>query len=136
MREDHSFIGVYDFSQQSLRYLDPSVDRDLEPVWAPDGKQIAFLRIPATSDEKEFGPRRAGPPWSIRVADVATGAGREVWKAREGRGSVFRFLAADQQLFWAADNRLIFPWEGDGWTHLYSVPLARWRGNSDDAGRF
>jgi dipeptidyl aminopeptidase/acylaminoacyl peptidase len=122
-REDHSFIAVYDFSQQSLRYLDPSVDRDLEPVWAPDGKQIAYLRLPATSDEEEFGPKRAGPPWSIRVADVATGAGREVWKAREGRGSVFRFLAADQQLFWAADNRLIFPWEGDGWTHLYSVPL-------------
>ena len=124
MREDHSFIAVYDFSQQSLRYLDPSVDRDLEPVWAPDGQQIAYLRLPATSDEEEFGPKRAGPPWSIRVADVATCAGHEVWKAREGQGSVFRFLAADEQLFWAADNRLIFPWEGDGWTHLYSVPLA------------
>jgi dipeptidyl aminopeptidase/acylaminoacyl peptidase len=70
-----------------------------------------------------FGAKRAGTPWSIRVADVATGAGREVWKAREGQGSVFRFLAADQQLLWAADDRLIFPWEGDGWTHLYSVPL-------------
>ena len=79
--------------------------------------------FPATSGAEEFGPKRAGPPWSIRVADVATCAGHEVWKAREGRGSVFRFLAADEQLFWAADNRLIFPWEGDGWTHLYSIPL-------------
>jgi dipeptidyl aminopeptidase/acylaminoacyl peptidase len=122
-REDHSFVAVYDFSQQSLRYFDPSVDRDLEPVWSPDGKQIAYLRLPATSDQEKFGPKRAGPPWSIRVADVATGAGREIWKAREGRGSVFRGIAADQQLFWTADDRLIFPWEGDGWTHLYSVPL-------------
>ena len=64
-----------------------------------------------------------GTPWSIRVADVETKVGHEVWRSREGRGSVFRFLAANQQLFWTADDRLIFPWEGDGWTHLYSVPL-------------
>lgn len=123
-RADHSFIGVYDFSQKSLRYLDPSVDHDLEPVWSPDGKQIAYPRLPATSGSEEFGPKRAGPPWSIRVADVATGVGREVWKSHEGQGSVFRFLASEQQLFWAAGERLIFPWEGDGWTHLYSVPVS------------
>jgi dipeptidyl aminopeptidase/acylaminoacyl peptidase len=123
-RDDHSFIGVYDFAEKVVRYLDPSVDRDLEPVWAPDGKQIAYLRLPAMPEPQLFGPERAGPPWSIRVADVATGAGREVWKAREGKGSVLRFLAADQQLLWAAGDRLIFPWEGDGWTHLYSVPLS------------
>ena len=123
IRDDHSFIGVYDFAQKSLQYLDPSVDRDLEPVWAPDGKQIAYLRLPATSDQEAFGPKREGPPWSIRVADVETKVGHEVWRGREGRGSVFRFLAADQQLFWTADDRLVFPWEGDGRTHLYSVPL-------------
>jgi len=122
-REDHSFIGVYDFSQKSLRYIDPSVDRDRDPVWAPDGKQIAFLRIPATSESEEFGPKRTGPPWSIRVADAATGVGREIWKAREGRGSVYRWLATEQQILWTADNQLIFSWEGDGWTHLYSVPF-------------
>ena len=123
-REDHSFIGVYDFAQKSLDYLDPSVDRDQAPVWAPDGKQVAFLRLPATPEPREFGPKRAGPPWSIRVADLATGAGREVWRAREGRGSVFHALATERQLLWSADDRLIFPWEGDGWTHLYSVPLS------------
>jgi len=122
VREDHSFIGVYDFTQKSLRYLDPSVDRDQDPVWSADGKRIAFLRLPTDSGSGVFGPKRAGTPWSIRVADIVTGAGQEVWKAREGRGSVFRRLAAEQQLFWTADDRLIFPWEGDGWTHLYSVP--------------
>ena len=123
-RDGNSLIGVYDFTQKGLRYLDPSVDRDRAPVWSPDSTQIAYLRLPANPDQEAFGPKRAGPPWSIRVADVATGAGREIWKAREGQGSVFHALADDRQLFWTEENRLIFPWEGDGWLHLYSLPAA------------
>lgn len=121
-RGDHSFIGVYDFVHQSLRYLDPSVDQDDAPEWSPDGKQIAFVRLAAASGQ-EFGPRRSGPPWSIRVAEAALGEGREIWKAPAGRGSVFHPLATEQQLFWTAGDRLVFPWEGDGWTHLYSVSI-------------
>lgn len=121
-RDEHSLIAVYDFARKSVAFLDPSVDQDLEPAWSSDGKQIAFLRIPSTPEENLRGARRSGPPWSIRVASVANGEGREVWKAREGQGSVFREVNAEQQLLWSADDRLIFPWEGDGWTHLYSVP--------------
>jgi dipeptidyl aminopeptidase/acylaminoacyl peptidase len=120
-RGDHAFIGVYDLQRRSLRYLDPSVDRDLEPAWSPDGKQIAFIRLPANREAFLFGPKRTAQPWSIRVADVATGAGREVWKAEEGRGSAFREIPADNQILWGAGGRLVFPWERDGWTHLYSV---------------
>jgi flagellar hook-associated protein 2 len=29
---------------------------------------------------------------------------------------------AGSQLFWGAGDRIVFPWEGDGWKHLYSVP--------------
>jgi dipeptidyl aminopeptidase/acylaminoacyl peptidase len=121
-REGHDFIAVYDFTPKSLHFLDPSADHDQAPVWSAAGNEIAFLRLPALAQLVEFGAKRAGAPWSIRVADVATGTGREVWKAREGQGSVFHPLAAEQQLLWAADDRLIFPWEADGWTHLYSVP--------------
>jgi dipeptidyl aminopeptidase/acylaminoacyl peptidase len=35
---------------------------------------------------------------------------------------VFRGITARNQLLWAAGGRIVFPWEGDGWTHLYSVP--------------
>ena len=123
-RQDHSLIGVYDFAGNRLQYLDPSVDLDQSPAWSPDGKQIAFIRIPASEHERIFGPERTGVPWSIRVADATTGQGREVWKAQDGPGSVFRGVVAENQLQWADGNLLIFPWERDGWTHLYSVPVA------------
>jgi dipeptidyl aminopeptidase/acylaminoacyl peptidase len=122
-RGDHAFIGVYDMAAKRVSWLDPSVDRDRNPVWSPDGRHIAFLRVPATKGVLPFGPRRAGEPWSIRVANVESGAGREVWRAQEGAGSVFRSVSASNQLLWGSGDRIVFPWEGDGWTHLYAVPL-------------
>ena len=121
-RDDHGFVGVYDVATKSLRYLDPSVDSDDEPIWSPDGKRVAYIRIPAAVGVVPFTPRRAAQPWSIGVADVASGDGREVWRADSGRGSAFREIVGRQQLFWGAGDRIIFPWERDGWTHLYSVP--------------
>ena len=120
-RGDHSFIGVYDVNAKAVRYLDASVDLDSEAVWSRGGKQIAFIRVPASREASAFAPRRSGEPWSIRIADAETGVGREIWKADKNAGSVFRNIVADDQLIWSADNRIVFPWEKDGWTHLYSV---------------
>ena len=119
-RTDHSFIAVYNTSAPSINYLDPSVDRDSDFAWSPDSKQIAFIRIPAST--LSVGPRRsASPPWSIRIADADSGNGRELWHAADGAGSVFHGMTADSQLFWAADDHIVFPWERTGWTHLYSI---------------
>ena len=120
-RGNHSFVGLYDAAAKTVRYLDASVDRDDAPVWSSDSRRVAFLRIPTVDEHKYFAAVRSGPPWSIRVADAAgASAGHEVWKASEGDGSAFRGLGSEQHLFWAGD-RLVFPWERDGWTHLYSV---------------
>src|SRR5437867_4505733 len=123
-RDDHAFVGVYDVAAKTLRLVDPSVDSDVDPVWAPDGKRLAFVRIPAATGTLPFTPERAAQPWSIRVVDVASGAGREVWKADTGRGSAFQGVVTANQLLWTAGDRLVFPWEKDGWTHLYAVPVA------------
>ena len=48
----------------------------------------------------------------------------EVWRAAEGRGSVFHSGDMRTVLAWSADDRLVFPWERDGWLHLYSIPSA------------
>jgi dipeptidyl aminopeptidase/acylaminoacyl peptidase len=129
LRGDHSFIGVYSAREKTLRFVDASVDQDQSPSWSPDGKQLAHLRIPAQKEDFPFGPKRTGDPWSIRVVDAATGEAREIWRAHAGMGSVFWPMTAETQLLWGAGDdaghgnagRIAFPWEGDGWLHLYSV---------------
>jgi hypothetical protein len=104
-REDHAFIGVFSFKSKTLSYPDASTDKDAEPVWSPDSHHLAFPRIPYSKDDlffmpmqtaTLFMPMRTGPPWSIRVIDVDTGRGHEIWKASEGRGSVYSALTAEQ----------------------------------------
>lgn len=123
-REDHNFIGVYDAGAKTLQYLSPSVDWDSSPIWSPDGARVAFIRTPTTSRRPSFGAIRTESPWSIVVADAATGAGHEIWKAKEGVGSAFREIVSDAQLMWGQGDRIVFPWERDGWTQLYTVSAA------------
>ena len=122
-RGSHAIVGVYDFARKSVVWLAPSVDHDLSPEWSPDGKQVAFIRIPA-SDSDGFNSHTTGQPWSIWVADAATGKGREAWKADTGSGSLFHGLIySERQLFWGAGDRIIFPWEKTEWVNLYTVQL-------------
>ena len=123
-RGDHSFVGVYDVAAKSLVYLDPGVDTDASPAWSPDSHRVAFVRVAVAKDTLPFSPRREGEPWSIRIADATTGKGQEIWRAEPGSGSVFHALVAENQLIWAAGDRLVFPWERGGWIHLYSVPTS------------
>ena len=123
-RDDHSFIAVYTFASKSIGYLDPSTDLDSEPTWSPDSKQIAFLRVPWEKDALLFVPHRTALPWSIRVADAATGTGHEIWHADPGPGSAYRGTDSDDQLHWAAGDRIVFPWEKTGWLQFWAAPVA------------
>jgi dipeptidyl aminopeptidase/acylaminoacyl peptidase len=116
---------VYAVGESELRYLDPSVDSDAEPVWAPDSHRVAFIRIATSQTATAFGPKRAAEtPWSIRVADVDTCQGREIWRAEPKQGSEFYALDAPHQLLWADGDRIVFPWERTGYQHLYTIALA------------
>ncbi|HEX4951659.1 MAG TPA: prolyl oligopeptidase family serine peptidase [Blastocatellia bacterium] len=119
-RGDHSFIGVYEIASKSLTWLAASVDRDGNPAWSPEGSRVAFIRNPS-GQSLLFTPERSGMPWSIVVADVTSGKGKEIWRADEGVGSAFHAVVAENQLLWGASDRIVFPWERDGWSHLYSV---------------
>jgi dipeptidyl aminopeptidase/acylaminoacyl peptidase len=122
-RGDHSLIGVYDLSHKSITWVSPSVDRDVSPIWSPDGSRIAFIRIPPGAPGP-FSSTRTAEPWSIWLGDAATGKGHEIWRANAGAGSRLYALEGNQAFAWAADDRIVFPWEASGWVHLYSIAAA------------
>ncbi len=125
-RGDHSFIGIYSFSNKSFDFIDPSIDLDDEPAWSPDGNHIIFRRRPNVRISLPFTPKREGFPWSIRLYDLKTKTTKQVWRADEGKGSVSanEIPVVDNQLLWAAGNQIIFPWEKNGWQQLYALDLA------------
>ncbi len=120
-RADHSYIGIYDLNSKELTLLNPTVDLDSNPVWSNDGNQVAFLRQ-AYEKPIIFIPKREAQPFSIVVADINSNQSTTIFTADSGRGSAFRNISASNQLFWSATNEIIFPWEKEGWTHLYSIP--------------
>ena len=122
-RADHSFIGVFNVRDSTLRYMDPSVDDDGYPVWSPDGRSVAFIRQPTLTRQPQHALRRAGRPWSILIADPVAGTARELWRARPGPGSMFRRTDSRDQLIWSADGRIVFPWESGGWNRFYSIAV-------------
>ncbi|HEY4086487.1 MAG TPA: prolyl oligopeptidase family serine peptidase [Bryobacteraceae bacterium] len=120
-RGNHSLVQVYDFATKSVSYMDPSVDHDQEPAWSPDGKQIAFVRVFQVADAVRGIQQSSSEPWAIYVASVADGTAKQLWKADPGPGSAFSAVTAENQLFWSPQGRIVFPWERDGWKHLYSI---------------
>ncbi len=120
-RRDHSFIGLYSPAAKTLEFLDASTARDSHIAWNRDGSKLAFIREPA--EARSYGVRRTGDPWSIRVFDLPSHSAKQKFQASPGMGSVFHGLASEEQIFWASNGQLIFPWEKTGWLHLWRIAL-------------
>ena len=122
-RADNSYIGIYSFNDKKVVFMDPSFDHDFSPEWSPNSKKVAFIRRPYAKDLPPFSPQRSAHPWSIRVLDINNGRSSSLWTADIGMGSVFFDQFPQTALKWTNDNQLIFPWEKNGWMHLYSLDI-------------
>jgi Tol biopolymer transport system component len=58
-RDSHSLIGVYDFIDQTIVWLSPSLDYDSSPAFSPDSARIAFIHVLAEKT-LDFFSRRSG----------------------------------------------------------------------------
>jgi dipeptidyl aminopeptidase/acylaminoacyl peptidase len=120
LRDSHSLVAIYDFDGDAIRYMAPSVDKDSMPRWSPDGKSMVFVRT--AGDEKKLPLIPVRPePWSLWTADVATGAGRLLWRSGNKLADSLPALTEDVSLHVAGDGRVVFASERDGRNHLYSV---------------
>ncbi|HXV01155.1 MAG TPA: prolyl oligopeptidase family serine peptidase [Caulobacteraceae bacterium] len=123
-RGDHAFVGVFTAKDRPILYLAPSTDRDGSPRWSPDGEQIAFTRRPGEGGAPQPFLVNTPDPWSIWVADAASGAGRRVWASPATLSGSFPDVDGEANLNWAAGDRLVFLAETDEWPHLWSVPVS------------
>lgn len=120
-RGDYSFVALLDPARPRIRFLDPGLGFAVEPVFSPDGRQVAFIRH---LDPPAGAAPDSGPYWSIRVVDSASGAARELWAAPPGAGARY-YESRGQDLFWSRDGQLVFPWERSGWLHPYALDSAK-----------
>lgn len=116
-RGDYSFVALFDIAGGRLAYLDPGLGESIEPVFSPDGREIAFIRH--LDPPTDAGPD-SGPYWSIRIVDAATGAARTLWTAPAGPGGRYAGTRS-RNLFWSPDGSILFPWERTGWMHVYAL---------------
>lgn len=117
-RGDHGLVALFDLASETLTYPDPAMTQDVSPIFSPDGRSIAFLRtttppIGTTGTEASY--------WSVRVVDLAMGNARTAWRSLPGEGGSY-YGTRTVNLFWSADDRLLFPSEASGWVHVLAVP--------------
>jgi len=81
IRDNHSFVAVYDVKTRRVDYIAPSVDFDASPTWSADSKRIAFIRRPGTpfGQQVQRGDGSIGNPSGPGAAAAGRGG-------RGGRG--------------------------------------------------
>ncbi len=134
-RGDHSFIGVYRDATTPIEYLAASTSRDFSPEWSPDGTRVAFLRIPGDGGAPVDLLKQRPQPWSICIANVSDGSGREIWRSGSTLRDSFPGIKGPQ-LNWVAGDRLVFISEQTNWPNIYALSASGGAANPLTPGGF
>ena len=125
----HSFLALYTLEAMgtskptlSASSIPPpaTIRRPLSRPTAPRSPGC----VPPSFEPREFAAARTSPnPWSIQLADVATGVTRTLFSPPPNKpGSVLPHLAdGAAHLFFATNTAVDFYSEADGWVHLYQI---------------
>ncbi|MCX2573030.1 S9 family peptidase [Pedobacter sandarakinus] len=119
-RTDHSYIGIYSDQVTPIQWLMPAFSKDSAPVWSPDNEEIAFVRMQGSGGEADSILAKKHQPWAILTVNVASGMGKQIWKAPETLRGSYPSIEGGANLAWA-NGKIIFTSYEDGWPHLYAM---------------
>lgn len=135
-RNDHSYIVIYTPASHSYVYATPDFSIDDYAAWSPDGTRVAYVRQPGAREDESLYLLPPHAPWSIWVADAATGRAHQAWQARRGMGETFYPSTSAAQIWWMQGDRIAFAWEGSGWQNLYAVSASGGNASALATGTF
>jgi dipeptidyl aminopeptidase/acylaminoacyl peptidase len=118
-RGDHSFIGIYSTIKRSIRWIAPDVTNDQLPVWSPDSKSVAFIRMPGVK-MRSLSDLTSGIRFLVIVADAETSLTKVIWKSPSDDGGFAQDYPSNP-LTWTSTNRILFYSEHTGWNHIFSI---------------
>ena len=114
-----SFLGKYSLGDDRIQWLVTGADRLSSPVLSPDGKSVAYLRLPGRQHTISY-DQLENEPFALEVFDFATGSVRLLHQELGKAGSR---TSDDSEgvLRWADDRDIVFRSEQDGWARLYAI---------------
>lgn len=121
-RGSHSIIGIYTNESTPIRWIAPTSNRDWSPRWSRDGTRLVFARRSGVGGSPNPPLTPQPSPWSLWVADVATGEATQRWESEVSMKGSVPSTHGGINLHWAAGDRIVFLSYHDGWQHLYSMP--------------